>query len=116
MVPQLRVTNSGNAHGRLAGFIAGVDALGKQIDFVPEALPILPAQSRLIPLIPNVAGNVAVTLTYPLAVKGSLEWGDAKTAIDLRFEAPVATSSPPSINMLPSASPLAPLVPGAAAK
>ena len=113
LVPQLRVTNHGNAHGRLGGFIVGVDALGKQIDFVPEALPILPAQSRLIPLIPNTPENVAVTLTYPVSVKGSLEWGDAKTDIELRFETPVATSAPPSKDTLPSASPL---VPGAAAK
>ena len=113
VVPQLRVTNNGNAHGRLSGYLVGVDALGKQIDFLPEALPILPAQTRNIPLIPNVAGNPAVTLIYPLTIKGSLEWGDAKTDVDLRFEAPVTTSAPPS---LPSASPLAPLGPGTAGK
>lgn len=116
VVPQLQVRNSGNAHGRLGGFLSGVDALGKQIDFVPEALPILPAQSRVIALVPNVPGNAAVTLTFPLTVKGSLEWGDEKTAIDLRFESPAAKTAPPSINTLPLASPLAPLVPGPAAK
>ena len=110
VVPQLQVSNSGNAHARLGGFLSGVDAQGKQIDFAPEALPILPAQSRVIPLIPNVPGNDTVTLTYPLTVKGNLEWGDEKTAIDLRFEAPAANPTPP-----PTAK-ASPLVPGSAAK
>ena len=46
LVPQLRVRNDGNAHGRLGGFVVATDAQGKQIDLVPEALPILPAQTR----------------------------------------------------------------------
>ena len=115
VVPQLQVRNSGNAHGRLGGFATGVDAQGREIDFVPEALPILPAQSRVIALIPNIPGNGAITLTYPLTVKGRLEWGDQKTAIDLRFEAPVAKTVPPSINA-PPALQAPPLVPRPAAK
>jgi hypothetical protein len=114
-VPQLQVRNTGNAHGRLDGFVSGVDAQGRQIDFVPEALPILPAQSRVIALIPNVPGNGAVTLTYPLTVKGDLEWGDQKTGIDLRFEPPFAEKAPPSTN-LPPTTKVPPLVPGPAAK
>ena len=115
IVPQLQVRNTGNAHGRLDGFVSGVDAQGRQIDFVPEALPILPAQSRVIALIPNVPGNGAVTLTYPLSVIGDLEWGDQKTGIDLRFEAPVAETAATSTNTPPT-SKVPPLVPGPAAK
>lgn len=114
IVPQLQVRNTGNAHGRLDGFVSGVDAQGRQIDFVPEALPILPAQSRVIPLIPNVPGNGAVTLAYPMTVKGDLEWGDQKTSIDLRFEPPVAKTLP-STNTPPT-SKAPPLVPDPAAK
>ncbi len=94
ILPQLQVRNTGNAHGRLGGFALGVDAQGRQIDFVPEALPIMPAQSRLIPLVPNVPGNDAIILAYPLTIKGNLEWGNQKTAIDMRFEAPVAKAAP----------------------
>jgi hypothetical protein len=115
LVPRLQVRNTGNAHGRLDGFVSGVDAQGRKIDFVPEALPILPAQSRVVALVPNVPGNGAVTLAYPMAVKGDLEWGDQKTAIDLRFEAPVAETAAPSTNT-PPASKVPPLVPGPAAK
>jgi hypothetical protein len=115
IVPQLQVRNTGNAHGRLDGFVSGVDAQGRQIDFVPEALPILPAQSRVVALLPNVPGNGAVTLTYPMTVKGDLEWGDQKTAIDLRFEPPAASTAPPAAGT-PSTSNAPPLVPGPAAK
>ena len=95
VVPQMQVSNSGNAHGRLGGFVTGVDATGQKIDFVPEALPIMPAQTRPIPLVPNVPGGGTIKLNYPLVVKGSLEWSDQKTAIDFRFEAPPATPVAP---------------------
>lgn len=97
IVPQVQVVNTGNAHGRLGGFAVGVDAAGKKFDFVPEALPILPGQTRLIPLVPSVPGNTPVVLTYPVIVKGDLEWGDQKTAIDMKFDTPVkAPAIPPA--------------------
>lgn len=108
MVPQLQVRNSGNAHGRLGGFVLGMDATGKKVDFVPEALPILPAQTRLVPLVPSISGNETVTLTYPLTVKGNIEWGDQKTPIDLRFEKPAVASQPPATSPPPKATPLVP--------
>ncbi|MEO8385030.1 MAG: hypothetical protein ABI583_07305, partial [Betaproteobacteria bacterium] len=73
LVPQLQVSNSGNAHGRLGGFVTGVDATGQKIDFVPESLPIMPAQTRPIPLVPNVPGGGTTKLNYPLTVTGNLE-------------------------------------------
>lgn len=111
IVPQLQVSNSGNAHGRLGGFVSGVDAAGQKIDFVPEALPILPARSRLIPLVASVPGGGAVKLTYPLTVKGNLEWSDQKTAIDFRFDAPVSKAVPasPTVPPAPKAPPLVPV-------
>ena len=115
VVPQLQVRNSGNAHGRLGGFVAGVDARGRSIDFVPEALPIMIAQTRVIALVPNVPGNDPVTITYPLTVKGNVEWGDRKTAIDMRFEPDISKPAPTSPTSLPAAK-APPLVPGPAAK
>jgi hypothetical protein len=102
-VPQLRVRNDGNAHGRLGGFVIATDAQGKQIDLVPEALPILPAQSRMVPLVPNVPGVENVMLQFPLVVKGNIEWGDQKTAIDFRYERPA--DPPPSKATAPGNTP-----------
>ncbi len=88
LVPRVEVINTGNAHGRLGGFVIAVDANGKQLDLVPESIPILPAQTRMVSLIPNSAVTGDNAIKYPLTVKGSLEWGDKKTDIDMRFEAP----------------------------
>ena len=114
-VPQLQVRNTGNAHGRLGGFVTAVDAQGRKIDFVPEALPILPGQTRVVPLVPNVPGNDVAKLFYPLVVKGNLEWSDQKTAVDLRFDVPV-TKSAPSTSTAPPTLTVQPLVPEPAAK
>ena len=110
VVPQLQVSNSGNAHGRLGGFVSGVDATGQKIDFVPEALPILPARSRIIPLVAIVPGGGVVKLNYPLTVKGDLEWSNQKTAIDFRFDAPVSKAAPisPTVQLVPKAPPIVP--------
>lgn len=96
LVPQLQVKNDGNATGRLGGFVVAIDAQGKPIDLVPEALPILPAQTRVVPLVPNVPGVENVTLQFPLTVKGNIEWGDQKTAIDFRYDKPAAAPAPKS--------------------
>lgn len=106
LVPQLQVTNSGDAHGRLGGFVTGVDTTGQKIDFVPEALPIMPAQTRPIPLVPNVPGGGSAKLNYPLTVTGSLEWGNQKTAISFRFDAPAGQA--PSATPVPAPPPKAP--------
>ena len=118
ILPQLQVRNSGNAHGRLAGFVIGVDAKGQQIDFVPESVPILPGQARLVALVPNVPGSASVTLNFPIKVTGNIEWGDRKTAIDFRFDAPVAKMAPPSTSVapIPPSPPAAPVAPGAISK
>lgn len=114
VVPQLRVSNTGNAHGRLAGFLTAVDGAGKQFDFVPEGLPILPAQTRTVPLVPNVPAGSVVTITYPLTVKGNVEWADKKTAIDMRFDAPAGRPAPAAAGA--SATKAKPLAPNPAAK
>ena len=101
--PVLKVRNTGNAHGRLGGFLVATDPTGRQIDFVPESLPILPGQSRLIPLIPNVPGTETFKPEYPLAVKGNIEWGNQKSAIDFRYDGVVPNSGPPAKAPSPAA-------------
>lgn len=118
VVPQLKVSNTGNAHGRLAGYLTGKDSQGpqgRQIDFIPEGLPILPGQTRLVTLVPNVPGAQAVKLMYPVTVKGDVEWGGQKTAIDMRFDAPVAKPAPIA-NKADSTAKAKLLAPGAATK
>lgn len=101
LVPVLNIKNTGNAHGRPVGFLKGKDQQGQQVDFSPEPLPILPGQTRLVALIPQLEGGAVAKLAYPLAITGAVEWSDApgskKTDIDFRFEGSLSgqLSAPP---------------------
>ena len=88
VLPAVRISNTGNAHGRLEGFVDGKDASGKRLTFMPSNLPIMPGETRLITLSPDSdrpeeAGPV---LKYPVNIKGSLDWGNQKTAIEASFD------------------------------
>jgi hypothetical protein len=85
-VPTLRVHNGGNAHGRVTGFLTGTDAKGVSYDFMPSDLPILSHEEREVFLTPSSPSDDHPTLTFPVTVKGTLEWGDHKTELDQRFE------------------------------
>jgi P pilus assembly chaperone PapD len=75
--PVLQVRNTGLAHGRLEGFLSGTDARNTPLDFVARGYPILPGETRAIPLNAARQGDpdAPVTLTFPVTVKGKLEWG-----------------------------------------
>jgi hypothetical protein len=85
-VPTLRVHNSGTAHGRMTGFLTGTDAKGISYDFTPSDFPILPYEEREVFLTPSTATDDHPTLTFPVTVKGTLEWGDHKTELNQFFE------------------------------
>jgi hypothetical protein len=85
-VPTLRVHNGGNAHGRVTGFLTGTDAKGISYDFMPSDLPILSHEEREVFLTPSSPSDDHPTLTFPVTVKGTLEWGDHKTELNQRFE------------------------------
>jgi hypothetical protein len=85
-VPSLRMHNGGNAHGRVSGFLTGTDAKGVAYDFTPSDFPILPNEERDVFLNPSTATNEHPTLTFPVTVKGTLEWGAHRTEINQRFE------------------------------
>ncbi len=72
-VPVVTVTNTGNAHGRLAGFLSGTDAAGKKAEFTPATLPILPGETRAISLVPYRERDDAFKITYPITISGKLE-------------------------------------------
>jgi hypothetical protein len=86
-VPVLSVRNSGNAHGRLQGFLDGTDASGKTYAFAPTTFPILPGETREIALAPQADNPDLPTpkLAWPVQVKGRLDWGSQRLDIDKTF-------------------------------
>jgi hypothetical protein len=92
-VPTLNVRNEGNAHGRLAGLLTGVDAKGQRLDFSPNTLPILPGQTRPISLLVNPDPNALKEaplprISFPITIKGNLEWGGRNQAFEATFNQP----------------------------
>jgi len=85
-VPAVRVHNAGNAHARMGGFLTGKDASGRQFDFTPSDLPILPGEVRAVLLTPSTADNPNPTLDFPVTVQGTLEWANQSTPLDERFK------------------------------
>jgi fimbrial chaperone protein len=84
-LPVLMVKNSGIAHGRLAGFLSGTDAAGRRIEFTPSTLPILPGEMRGISLTPYRDADEALKITYPITIRGKLEWGDKTVPFEQSF-------------------------------
>ncbi len=87
-LPALEIRNSGNAHGRLDGFLDGTDANGRKFDITPSNSPILPGQTRLIPLtaaLPS-APDTPAAVRLPIQIRGDLDWGEgSKIRIDHRI-------------------------------
>jgi P pilus assembly chaperone PapD len=80
------VRNSGNAHGRVEGFVNGTDADGQRLELAPANLPILPGETRSLSLAPAVGDNqVAPTIRFPLEVQGQLESGRERLPLNARF-------------------------------
>ncbi len=80
------VRNSGNAHGRLEGFVNGTDASGARLEMAPADLPILPGETRRIAITPVAEdGKPAPEVRFPLTVKGTLEWGPHRLPLDASF-------------------------------
>jgi hypothetical protein len=85
-VPVLKIRNTGNAHGRMTGFLSGVDATGRTLEFAPSTLPILPGETREIALVASTAPDTIADVAYPVRVRGTLEWGSGKrTELDQVF-------------------------------
>jgi len=84
-LPALRVRNGGNAHTRTSGFLTGKDAAGKTYDFTPSDLPILPGEVRDVVFSPSIGNNPVSTLTFPVSLRGTLEWADHKIDFNETF-------------------------------
>ena len=84
--PVLQVKNSGNAHGRLDGFLSGTDADGKKLEFSISTLPILPGETRAISLtVTRGEKDPPVKIAYPVTIHGNLEWADKSIPFEQRF-------------------------------
>ena len=82
----IMVRNTGNAHGRLDGFVDATDAEGRRVELSPQDLPILPGETRAVSLRPVATEKKpAPSLRFPLRVKGDLEWGRERLPLDLSF-------------------------------
>jgi hypothetical protein len=85
-LPALRIHNGGTVHGRVTGFLTGTDAKGISFDFNPSDFPILPQEERQVFLTPSTPTDDHPTLTFPVTVKGTLEWAGHKTELNQQFE------------------------------
>jgi hypothetical protein len=78
-LPAIKVTNKGAAHGRLDGDFTGVDAKGNKLELFISNSPILPGQTRLIALSPDVNYKKDhPMINYPLTLTGKI-YTDNKT-------------------------------------
>lgn len=85
-MPSLTVTNAGDAHGRLDGSLEAVDAQGRSIELVPEGTPILPGQTRTLPLLPRAeADRPPPAPAYPLKASGTLDWDLGSFRVNAEF-------------------------------
>jgi hypothetical protein len=84
-LPILMVKNTGTAHGRLTGFLNGTDAAGHKLEFTPSTLPILPGETRAIPLTLHLEREERVAVQYPITISGKLEWSDRNTPFEQTF-------------------------------
>lgn len=84
-LPTISMHNTGNAHGRVSGFLTGTDAKGVKYDFNPSDFPILPDTVADVYLTPSTSTDDHPTLSFPVQVRGTLEWDQHKLKIDELF-------------------------------
>ena len=87
-VPALRVRNDGDMHGRLDGYLAGVDAKNQRFVLVPDNSPLLAGTTRVIPLYPQPPSDGAEppAIVYPLRIKGRLDAERQRLDIDTTLD------------------------------
>ena len=87
LTPVVQLKNQGDAHGRPEGLLQGTDASGNKIDFTVAQTPILPGQTRTIPLWQAPAEGVKpVRLTAPIKINGLIEWEGGEQSVDTVLE------------------------------
>jgi P pilus assembly chaperone PapD len=87
LLPVAVIHNQGNAHARTAGFVDVTDAGGKRLEFAVASLPILPGQTRQVPLHRTLQDEAEPeALLAPLDIRGAIEWQTGKVPVDTRIE------------------------------
>ncbi len=83
VLPLLIVSNSGKAHGRLAGLLRARDVDGTSYDVSVSDSPILPGQTRAIPLALSEPGeNSIAEPSYPIMLDGSVLWDGGQYKVE----------------------------------
>jgi len=84
--PVVTVTNRGDAHGRLDGSLDAVDAKGLKFELIPEGTPILPGQTRTLPLVARTeVGKKPPDVVWPLKATGTIDWEKGGFKVDAEF-------------------------------
>jgi hypothetical protein len=88
LTPVAIITNKGNAHGRPQGMLSGQDSSNQQVDFSVAPLPILPGQTRMVPIWPMNAEGVdtKIKIHVPLHLKGRILWDGGQKDVDARLK------------------------------
>lgn len=85
--PVVTVTNRGDAHGRLDGSLDAEDANGLKFELVPEGTPVMPGQTRTLPLIMRAEDSQKPPeVAWPLKASGTLDWERGGFKVDARFQ------------------------------
>lgn len=88
VVPMAQIENSGTAHGRADGVLTGTDGAGKRLEFIVSNFPILPGETRGIPIWPTAPEGQSADWVPPLRLRGNIEWPGGRFPVDLTLEAP----------------------------
>lgn len=85
--PVITVSNKGDAHGRLEGGLEAIDAKGLKFDLLPEGSPIMPGQTRTLPLQPRVeSGQKPPEVVLPIKASGQLDWELGSFKVNAEFK------------------------------
>ena len=85
--PIVTLTNKGDAHGRLEGSLEAVDSKGQKFELVPDGSPIMPGQTRDLPLVIKTdSGKADVEASYPIKSAGTLDWELGSFKVNAEFK------------------------------
>lgn len=84
----LSVTNAGDAHGRIDGSLDAKDAQGRVFEMIPESTPVMPGQTRALPLSVKASSVPAgmTTPAFPVRISGTLDWERGAFKIDAELK------------------------------
>lgn len=81
--PVAFIRNDGTAQGRAEGVLEGTDAKGRSFELVVSPLPVLPGETRRIPLWPQEPESARKDpLVLPFRLKGTVEWEGGQARVD----------------------------------